>query len=302
MEASAPKRPRWIIPLLIVVCAIAFGWLLGSQFGSTADNETPVEDATAYRDVAGTVVRLAPEDGIITVDHEEIPGFMAAMIMDLEVADPDELDRIAPGDRILFDLVELESRYRIVRIRKQAATEGDKREPVSTAPTLDRGDLVPALSLVDHRGEPFELRGRQPRHKVITFFYINCPLADFCPAQSRRLSQLQQQLDAAGSDLHMLSISLDAERDDPDALARYARRFALDPERWTLAGGEDANAIRAFAEQAGANVSVDEAVGTIDHALVALRLDGDRIVDRVYGLDQIAGMIRDSRSGSANAE
>lgn len=301
MNPPPRATPRWIVPLILVCCAIILGWLLGSHFGAETDDGTPAEDVAGYPDVAGTVIRVAPEDGILTVDHEEIPGFMAAMTMDLEVADPTELERIAPGDRILFDLIDLEGRYRIVRIRKQTGAEDERKEPTSAAPALDRGDLVPALSLVDHRGEAFDLRGRQPRHKVITFFYINCPLADFCPAQSRRLSALQQQLEQAGSDLHMLSLSLDAKRDDPAALGRYAQRYELDPERWTLAGGQDAAAIRAFAEQAGGRVSVDPASGTIDHALIALRLDGDRIVDRVYGLDQIEAMIRDSRGDVRSA-
>src|SRR5690606_13290431 len=100
---------------------------------------------------------------------------------------------------------------------------------------LGRGDLVPDLVLLDTQGQPFRLREMKQRQKLITFFYARCPLKTFCPAQSARLARLQRHLADTGSDVHLLSLTLDAEHDRPDVLAGYAERFNADPARWTLA-------------------------------------------------------------------
>jgi Cu/Ag efflux protein CusF len=48
------------------------------------------------------VVAAVPRVGRLIVDHEEIPGFMAAMEMSYPVTPPSLLDGINPGDKIGF--------------------------------------------------------------------------------------------------------------------------------------------------------------------------------------------------------
>jgi hypothetical protein len=61
---------------------------------------------------------------------------------------------------------------------------------------------------------------------------------------------------------------------------------------WTPAGGEDPESIRRFARRAGAQIQVQPGDYQIDHALIAVRIDGNRIVDRVYGLTAIEQLLR----------
>ena len=295
-NTTAPSPRRWLVPVALVVAVGVAGWYIGTPLRDQPDEtQTNAEDPTIgsiHRDIRGQVVRLAPEDASFTVDHEEIPGFMRAMVMDLQVLEPRELRGLAPGDEILFDLAEIEGTFKAVRIR--LADPDDT--PASAAPDdvepLRPGDHVPDLALVDARGERFRLHEFPPRHKVITFFYARCPLEHFCPDQSRRLAELQGYLEEAGRDVHLLSLTLDAEHDGADVLAGYADRFNADPARWTLAGGDDPEAIRRFARQVGARVRTHEVTYEIDHALVAVRVDGTRIVDSVYGLEAIEAMVR----------
>ena len=300
-------RNRWMVPLGLVLIVAGLGWYIGSR---TADNNDTDEPATAqggvYRDVAGQIVRLNPEDDSITVDHEEIPGFMRAMVMDLKVAERRELRGLEPGDAIRFDLVHLEGTYQIVNIRPRDIDDdegggGDGRGGGGGGggggeqSALGPGDNVPDLELVNAHGQRFRLHELQPRHKLITFFYARCPIEHVCPAQSARLAQLQQHLRDAGSDLHLVSLTLDSEHDSADVLAGYAQRFDADAQRWTLASGDDPDAVRAFARAAGARVQRHDDSFEIDHALVALRVDGTRIVDRVYGLDAMQRLVRGMR-------
>ena len=52
----------------------------------------------------GTVVALQPRENMVILDHEEIPGYMAAMVMGLEVADPALLHDLEEGDVVRFTL------------------------------------------------------------------------------------------------------------------------------------------------------------------------------------------------------
>ncbi len=280
----------------LLLVAVLVGWFVGSRLGGSSEDDQHDNgngSSGVYRDVAGRIVRLNPDDGVMTVDHEAIDGFMPAMVMDLQLADPREAMPFSPGDDILFDLAHIGDTFQAIRLRRADHT-ADASESSHALPEnpLGRGDLVPEIELYTASGERFQLREMQPRHKVVTFFFVRCPMQEYCPAQSQRLSQLQQHTAEAESGVHLVSLSLDAEFDEPETLAEYGERFNADPERWTLAGSDDAEAIREFADRAGGRVSRDETGWNIDHALIGLRVDGDRIVDVVYGLESIEDLVR----------
>lgn len=289
-------RP-WIRGAAVVLVAVLIGWLLGSRVGGDSQPQSPSTSGDTaggiHRNVTGQVVRLSPEVGFMTVDHDAVDGLMPAMMMDLQLADPREMARFSPGDEIVFDLARIGGTYQAVRLRPAAGADGPVAAEGDAGPVnpLGPGDLVPDIELYDAAGVRFRLREMQPRHKVITFFYVRCPMQDFCPTQSLRLSQLQERTADSPSGVHLVSLTLDAEYDRPEVLAEYAERFQVDPARWTLAGADDAAAIRDFADRAGARITRHEAVSQIDHALVALRADGDRIVDLVYGLAAIESLV-----------
>jgi Cu/Ag efflux protein CusF len=52
----------------------------------------------------GVVIAAVPRAGRLIVDHEEIPGFMAAMEMSYQVVPPSLLTGINPGDKIGFTI------------------------------------------------------------------------------------------------------------------------------------------------------------------------------------------------------
>ena len=297
MEESQRKTMKpWMRGAALLLVAVLLGWLIGSRLGgSETDNaaHTAGGGDQVYRNIAGTIVRLAPEDSVMTVDHEAIEGFMPAMVMDLKLVDPGELTPFSAGDAILFDLAHIGGTFQAVRLRPAGTDwetmESSHREHENP---LGRGDIVPDIELYNASGERFRLRDMEPRHKVITFFFVRCPLQDYCPAQSQRLSQLQQHTAESASGVHLVSLTLDAEFDGPETLADYAQRFQADPSQWTLAGSEDADAIREFADRAGGRIQQHESTFAIDHALIGLRVDGDRIVDLVYGLEAIENLVR----------
>jgi protein SCO1 len=290
----------WWTGGLVVAMVVAVGWYAGAHLGGSSSGGQPASgirtEGEIYEDVAGRVMDVAPSEGILKVHHERIEGFMEAMVMDLQVADSVDLESVQRGAEIRFDLAQVDDTYKVVAIRPDERAEAGNADPTrrTRAPDnpLDRGDRVPDLALFDAQGNRFQLREMREARKVITFFYVRCPLEDFCPAQSNRLAELQGELEQSGSDVHLVSLSLDSDHDDSAVLAEYARRFGADPARWTLAGGVDPGAVREFAKRVGAGVERQDDSFLIDHALVGLRVEGDRMVDRAYGLESISRMVR----------
>lgn len=83
--------------------------LVWSLVGCRGGGGAPPPPTTSAAEVVvyplrGVVKAVAADRRSVTVDHEEIPGLMAAMEMEFPVADPAVLDGIAPGTRVEGDL------------------------------------------------------------------------------------------------------------------------------------------------------------------------------------------------------
>jgi protein SCO1/2/putative membrane protein len=68
---------------------------------------------------------------------------------------------------------------------------------------------------------------------VASFIFTHCPLS--CPRITSVMKGLQGSL--AGTGVQLVSISVDPDRDTPEVLADYARRFGADAGRWWFLTG-----------------------------------------------------------------
>jgi Cu/Ag efflux protein CusF len=84
---------------------------------ATASPTSPA--ATQTYDIRGTVVAVAPDSGTVNLDHEEIPGVMAAMKMEYQVQDVGMLNGLKPGDRVSGRLQARDGQYLILALEKQ---------------------------------------------------------------------------------------------------------------------------------------------------------------------------------------
>ena len=55
-----------------------------------------------HHQARGLVLRVDRDTRMVTVSHEQVPGFMDAMVMPFELRDPSELTDLVAGDRIAF--------------------------------------------------------------------------------------------------------------------------------------------------------------------------------------------------------
>src|SRR5690625_5716153 len=110
----------WMRGIAFIAVAVLVGWLVGSMLGGDSEHDEHAADSGrcgVYRNVRGVIVRLAPADGVMTVEHEEIAGFMPSKVMDLQLADPREVTPYSPGDEILFYLEHIDGTFQAIRLR-----------------------------------------------------------------------------------------------------------------------------------------------------------------------------------------
>jgi len=94
---------------------------------------------------------------------------------------------------------------------------------------------LPAFSLTDQTGHAFGTRELAGRVWVADFIFTSC--AEACPRLSARMAEIGRRARHLGPDFHLVSISVDPERDTPARLAEYGARFGANPASWSLLTG-----------------------------------------------------------------
>ena len=96
---------------------------------------------------------------------------------------------------------------------------------------------LPAFTLTDQRGQPFGSRELTGKVWVADFIFTACQTA--CPLLSERMAEVGKRARHLGPDFHLVSISVDPERDTPDRLATYAARYGANPISWSFLTGPE---------------------------------------------------------------
>jgi protein SCO1 len=101
-----------------------------------------------------------------------------------------------------------------------------KAKPVPDSPP------AAAFTLTDQNGQPRSLADFKGKVVSLFFGFTHCP--DICPTHLARQAEVMRQLGSLADQVVVLFISLDPERDSPEALKRYMDAF--DPRFIALSG------------------------------------------------------------------
>jgi protein SCO1/2 len=100
------------------------------------------------------------------------------------------------------------------------------------------------FQLTDEAGNPFALSQARGQWIALVYGYTTCP--DVCPLTLANLRAVKNQLGAQASDLRVIFVSVDPERDTPEVLRRYLQHFGADFKGLTGAPEQVARAADAF--------------------------------------------------------
>jgi protein SCO1 len=106
----------------------------------------------------------------------------------------------------------------------------------SQAAALPRIGPAPEFSLTAQDGRRLALADLRGKVVAVTFIYTTC--TDTCPLLTAKMVTIQRRLGAEfGQAVHFVSITVDPERDTPEALAAYAAAYGTDPAGWAFLTG-----------------------------------------------------------------
>ena len=252
---------------------LSLGVALGTGFGC--------DDGTRRYTVRGTVHDVQVEREQVLVEHEDIPGLMPAMTMSFDVIDADVAGRLRSGQVIDFEL--LFDGHSYVLTDFEVVGEASEDEGwVRFGDALLRSDPAPEFELIDQDGGPVSLSSLAGRVLLVDFIFTSCPGP--CPILTSSHVRVQRALpDEVLGRVHMVSISVDPENDDPVAMKRYAEARGVRFDDWSFLTGKPeavGPVLQAFG--VGRTRDADE---QIEHTVITYLVDGQgRIVKRYFGL------------------
>ena len=167
------------------------------------------------------------------------------------------------------------------------------REPVF-AEQQGAPEIGGAFQLVDQAGRPVDESVLRGKWTAVFFGFTYCP--DVCPATLQTLQAATERLGPAADDVQVLFISVDPERDTPEALREYTASFQFPGGMRALTGTPEqvrdaAKAWKAYYRKRGEGPDY-----TVDHFTSIYLMDPRgrfaRLVPHGMTPQQVAGEIK----------
>lgn len=254
--------------------------------------------------LTGQVLAVSSDGRELTIRHNDIKGFMPAMVMPFKVKDRAETSGRQPGDLVAATLVVTDEESWLEGVKKTgwaAFPEAAAGSEPPTAPLLADGEPLPEATLVDQDGRAFRLSSLRGAPLLITFIYTRCPLPDFCPRMDRHFESIQRAIKAgkAPADTRLLSLSFDPDYDTPSVLKDHARLVGADAKIWTFATAPKPQ-LEAFAARFGLSVVREADTPVLTHNLRTAIVDRQGRLVTVLGgnewtPEQAVGVLTDRR-------
>ncbi|NVJ20277.1 SCO family protein [Myxococcus sp. AM011] len=95
---------------------------------------------------------------------------------------------------------------------------------------------LPDFTFTRHDGQPFgsaQLRGHP---FIANFIFTRCPTV--CPAFTRKMAHVQTSTDSFGTNLQLVSFSVDPKYDTPARLTEYGQLHGANFARWSFLTGD----------------------------------------------------------------
>ena len=151
------------------------------------------------------------------------------------------------------------------------------------------------FTLTDQLGRPFIFDSLKGKIVVVNSFFTRCP--NICPGLTRNIRKLQKSYDEPKnkkftdtSSVSFVSLSIDPERDSVNDLKKFADRFAVNSDNWSMLTGSKKEIYDLMLHEFRIPASDG---GVIDsnfiHSEKIILLDKEHIVRGYYnGLDSVS--------------
>lgn len=281
---------------LIGALALALAALSCSQQSAPSNPPVPAStnsaphaatgtNPTIYQ-VKGVIKELFPERKKVLIDHEDIPGYMEAMTMMLDVREDKELQGLQAGDSITFRMLVTEDDGWIDQLKKvdgprtPLPSKPSGFRPVREVEPLAVGDKIPDYTFTNTLGRIVRLSDFKGQALGFTFIFTRCPFPTFCPRLSSNFEAAQEKLKAMSggpTNWHLLSITIDPDYDTPERLKEYSAKYKVDLQHWNHVTAPLID-ITAIGEQFGLQFWRANPAEPINHNVRTVVIDANGVV------------------------
>ncbi|MGH9738575.1 MAG: SCO family protein [Candidatus Acidiferrales bacterium] len=151
--------------------------------------QQPTKNVKRYH-LVGKILSMDPNQKTVTIDGQDIPGFMAAMIMPYPVLSVSQMNGLEPGDEITADVVvnqdDMSAHLENIVVTKKAGASKQTYEIHIPQP----GDQVPDFAVVDQNNKRVHFASFRGHVLLVTFIYTRCPFANYCPLVSHDFAEI----------------------------------------------------------------------------------------------------------------
>jgi protein SCO1 len=144
---------------------------------------------------------------------------------------------------------------------------------------------APPFVLTDQSEKSFTIAESKGKVVLISFVFTTCNGS--CPATTHRMAAIQQELKRLSlwkaQEVQFLSITLDPERDTPEALRKYMKLYDIEGTGWSFLTGQPGTVSKTIADwdmwvKAAAN-------GQLDHPSRIFLLDRRLRIREIYNTE-----------------
>ena len=269
----------------------------------------PAAMATAAGDphtVQGVLLKADPASRTIEVSCDAIPGYMDAMVMTFAVRNTEVLKNLQPGGTVRFAMMEegneeFADHLEAIKVQNYEAEPTEASRLTYLHRALDHtaaqkvihiGGLVPNFTLTDQSNRSTQLDDFKGMVVVLSFAYSRCPNPNYCFRLSNNLAQVNRRFHSlTGHSLILLTIVIEPDHDQGQALAHYADTWKADWSAWRFLTGPLAD-INAIAERFGMDFWNNE--GYLTHSFHTVVIDRDgRLAANLEGNQFTADQLSD---------
>ncbi len=263
--------------------------LLLFLLSSCGKDEKKQTDIVAFP-LKGQVVRIDPSLKRVSIAHEEIPNYMAAMTMNFKVKDSTLLAGIAVGDSVQGTLAvsRSESWLETISVSGKGEPVAERlADDIRIARLFRAGSPLPDLEFTDQDSKAIRLSDLRGKVVAMTFIYTRCPLPDYCIRMSNYFARIERALKKESSltnKWHLLSITFDTKHDTPEILRKYGKKYNANFADWSFVTGSE-ETIRKATDGFDMIIQTSEG-GLIDHNLMTVLLDTKGNLVEVFDSNQ----------------
>ena len=156
------------------------------------------------------------------------------------------------------------------------AARGGQSAPRAAQDLGDQAMGLGRFRLEERSGRTVTQDDLADRVWIGSFIFTRCPLS--CPRISSVMKSLQEKL--AGSQVLLVSLSVDPDHDTPAVLADYARRFGADADHWWFLTGDRASIYELIRDRFKLTVMENPATDPASQGESILHSDRLALVDR----------------------